>query len=103
MHKKRIGPHTIRHTTATHLLRAGVDINTIRAWPGHVSINTTNIYAETDLEMKAKALGLCAVKSKRSLIRWGDDPDLMSFLAHPRPSWRCNRSAEVPCLSVVIR
>jgi site-specific recombinase XerD len=81
MHKKRIGPHTIRHTTATHLLRAGVDINTIRAWLGHVSINTTNIYAETDLEMKAKALGLCAVKSKRSLKRWGDDPNLMSFLA----------------------
>jgi site-specific recombinase XerD len=47
-----------RHTTATHLLRAGVDINTIRAWLGHVSIDTTNIYAETDLEMKAKALAL---------------------------------------------
>src|ERR1035437_9369056 len=59
---KRVSPHTIRHTTATHLLRAGVDINTIRAWLGHVSINTTNIYAETDLQMKAKALGLCAVK-----------------------------------------
>ncbi len=55
---KRVSPHTIRHTTATHLLRAGVDINTIRAWLGHVSINTTNIYAETDLEMKAKALAL---------------------------------------------
>jgi len=81
MRKKRIGPHTIRHTTATHLLRAGVDINTIRAWLGHVSINTTNIYAETDLEMKAKALGLCAVKSKRSAQRWRDNPDLMSFLA----------------------
>src|SRR6266481_7512839 len=41
-----------RHTTATHLLRAGVDINTIRAWLGHVSVDTTNIYAETDLAMK---------------------------------------------------
>jgi integrase/recombinase XerD len=81
MSKKRIGPHTIRHTTATHLLRAGVDINTIRAWLGHVSINTTNIYAETDLEMKAKALSLCAVKRKRSAKRWRDNPDLMSFLA----------------------
>jgi site-specific recombinase XerD len=81
MPKKRIGPHTIRHTTATHLLRAGVDINTIRAWLGHVSINTTNIYAETDLEMKAKALGLCAVKNSRSAKRWRDNPDLMSFLA----------------------
>jgi integrase/recombinase XerD len=79
MHRKRIGPHTIRYTTATHLLRAGVDINTIRAWLGQVSTNTTNIYAETDPEMKAKALGLCAVKSKRSLKRWCDDPDLMSL------------------------
>jgi site-specific recombinase XerD len=42
---KIVGPHVIRHTTATHLLRAGVDINTIRGWLGHVSLNTTNIYA----------------------------------------------------------
>lgn len=81
LRKKRVGPHTIRHTTATHLLRAGVDINTIRAWLGHVSINTTNIYAETDLEMKAKALGLCAVKGTRAKRHWRDNPDLMAFLA----------------------
>ena len=60
--------------------RAAV-VNTIRAWLGHVSINTTNIYAETDLQMKAKALGLCAVKSTRGAKRWRDNPDLMSFLA----------------------
>jgi integrase/recombinase XerD len=59
--KKRVSPHTIRHTAATHLLRAGVDINTIRAWLGHVSLNTTNVYAEVDLEMKAKALATCEV------------------------------------------
>src|ERR1035438_6431172 len=45
---KRVSPHSIRHTTATHLLRAGVDINTVRAWLGHVSLDTTNIYAEID-------------------------------------------------------
>ena len=56
MRTKHVGPHTIRHTTGTHLLHAGVDINTIRAWLGHVSLNTTNIYAEIDLEMKARAL-----------------------------------------------
>lgn len=56
---KRISPHTIRHTTATHLLRAGVDLNTIRAWLGHVSLDTPNIYAETDLTLKAKALAAC--------------------------------------------
>jgi integrase/recombinase XerD len=53
---KRVSPHTIRHTTAVHLLRAGVDINTIRAWLGQVSLDTTNIYAAVDMEMKAKAL-----------------------------------------------
>ena len=60
--EKRVSPHTIRHTTATHLLRAGVDINTIRAWLGHVSLSTTNVYAEVDLEMKAKALANCEVE-----------------------------------------
>ena len=79
--RNEYGPHTIRHTTATHLLRAGVDINTIRAWLGHVSINTTNIYAETDLEMKAKALGMCAVEGKRSAKHWRDNHDLMASLA----------------------
>jgi site-specific recombinase XerD len=36
LRQKRVSPYTIRHTTATHLLRSGVDINTIRAWLGHV-------------------------------------------------------------------
>jgi site-specific recombinase XerD len=76
----QVSPHTIRHTTATHLLRAGVDINTIRGWLGHVSLSTTNIYAEVDLEMKAKALALCAVNRKTSRSKWRDDPNLMQFL-----------------------
>jgi site-specific recombinase XerD len=78
---KRVSPHSIRHTTATHLLRAGVDINTVRAWLGHVSLDTTNIYAEIDLEMKARALAKCEItdadKPKR---HWRDDPGLMTFL-----------------------
>lgn len=80
LEKKRISPHTIRHTTATHLLHAGVDINTIRAWLGHVSINTTNIYVEVDLEMKAKALACCEIVSKKTKKPWRDDKDLMKFL-----------------------
>ena len=78
---KRTSPHTIRHTTATHLLQAGVDINTIRAWLGHVSINTTNIYAEVNLEMKTKALKCCETKenAQRQKI-WKDDKKLMDFL-----------------------
>lgn len=78
--KKRISPHTIRHTTATHLLQAGVDINTIRAWLGHVSINTTNIYAEVDLDMKVRALACCEITEDKNQRRWRDDKGLMSFL-----------------------
>ena len=77
---KRVSPHTIRYTTATHLLRAGVDINTIRAWLGHVSLNTTNVYAEVDLEMKAKALATCEVRGAVPQKHWKDDVALMHFL-----------------------
>ena len=74
-------PASIRHSTASHLLQAGVDINTIRAWLGHVSLDTTNVYAETDLEMKAAALALCEVKgSSKPTKRWREDAGLMAFL-----------------------
>lgn len=78
---KRVSPHTIRHSTATHLLRAGVDINTVRAWLGHVRLDTTNIYAEIDLETKAQALAKCEIAGDhRSKKRWADNPELMAFL-----------------------
>jgi len=77
---KRVSPHTIRHTTATHLLRAGVDINTIRAWLGHVSLNTTNVYAEVDLAMKAKALATCEVIASQPQKHWRNDVTLLQFL-----------------------
>ena len=78
---KQVSAHTIRHTTAVHLLRAGVDINTIRAWLGHVSLNTTNVYAEVDLEMKAKALAHCEIPvSEQPSNQWHDNPGVMSFL-----------------------
>ena len=79
-----MSPHVIRHSTASHLLRAGVDINTIRAWLGHVSLETTNRYAEADLEMKAKALATCAVtepgRTPDGKATWRKDRDLMTFL-----------------------
>jgi integrase/recombinase XerD len=78
---KRISPHSIRHSTATHLLRAGVDINTVRAWLGHVSLDTTNVYAEIDLETKAQALAKCDVtQGHKTTRRWANDPELMAFL-----------------------
>jgi len=78
---KRVSTHTIRHTTAVHLLRAGVDINTIRAWLGHVSLDTTNVYAEVDLEMKAKALAQCEIPPLHRLRRsWSQSRKVMAFL-----------------------
>lgn len=77
---KRISPHCLRHSCATHLLRQGVDINTIRGWLGHVSIDTTNIYAEVDLEMKAKALEKCDPPGHARSKRWHQDPSVIDFL-----------------------
>ncbi|MDX8548611.1 tyrosine-type recombinase/integrase [Mesorhizobium sp. VK25A] len=75
---KRVSPHSIRHTTAIHLLRAGVDINTVRGWLGHVSLDTTNVYAEVDFETKAKALEKCEAPSLGKIPkRWRDQPALM--------------------------
>jgi site-specific recombinase XerD len=56
---KLVSPHTIRHSTALHLLQAGVELNVIKSWPGHVSITTTSQYAETDMAMKRKAIERC--------------------------------------------
>ncbi len=53
---KHITPHVIRHSTALHLLQAGVDVATIALWLGHESIETTHVYLETDLALKEKAL-----------------------------------------------
>ncbi len=77
---RTITPHVIRHTTACHLVLAGVDVNTIRAWLGHVSISTTNIYAEIDLTLKANAVALCEVGQQRPGRPWKEDKDLMAFL-----------------------
>jgi integrase/recombinase XerD len=53
---RRIHPHTLRHTTAVHLLKAGVDFATISQWLGHSSLNTTMVYARADLDLKRQAL-----------------------------------------------
>lgn len=54
--RRSISPHTIRHTTAMHLLQSGVDITVIALWLGHESPSTTHMYLEADLSMKERAL-----------------------------------------------
>ncbi len=53
---RRVSPHTVRHTTAMHLLQAGIDISIIALWLGHESPVTTHHYVEADLSMKEQAL-----------------------------------------------
>jgi len=53
---KRLHPHSLRHTTAIHLLKAGVDVVTISHWLGHAHLNTTMRYARADIDLKRQAL-----------------------------------------------
>jgi len=78
---KRIHPHSLRHSTAVHLLKSGVDLSTIAHWLGHTSINTTHKYVTIDLEAKRAAIAKAepVTKSKR-LPRWRTDNDLLTWL-----------------------
>lgn len=76
---RSITPHLIRHTTATHLLQAGIDIATIALWLGHESIETTHVYLETDLATKEQALQKLAPVEDQAARFTADDP-LLAFL-----------------------
>jgi site-specific recombinase XerD len=79
--RKRITPHVFRHTTAVHLISAGVDVTVIRSWLGHVHLDTTNHYAQASLEMKRKALEQVDSKLRPTKPpRWKQDADLLAWL-----------------------
>lgn len=78
--KVRITPHTFRHTTALHLLQSGVELNVVRSWLGHASIETTHAYIEIDLEMKRGAIEACEPPELRSQTPVWRDPDLLNWL-----------------------
>jgi len=56
---KKVSPHTVRHTTAMHLLQSGNDIHVVKDWLGHADLNTTHAYVEIDMKMKRRALESC--------------------------------------------
>ena len=77
--KKHVSPHTLRHTTAMHLLQSGVPFNVIALWLGHESPITTHRYVEADLAMKEKALA--RLEAPDTTLRRFKAPDsLMRFL-----------------------
>ena len=79
--KKKVSPHTIRHTTAMHLLQSGVEINVIKSWLGHADLSTTNCYVEIDMAMKEKALNACEFKDESGARKkQHSDPDVLNWL-----------------------
>jgi site-specific recombinase XerD len=79
LNTKRVSPHTLRHTTAMHLLQSGVDITVIAMWLGHESIETTHLYVTTNLELKEKALETLHPPSGGK-FRFQPDDELLRFL-----------------------
>ena len=77
--QRRISPHTLRHTTAMHLLQSGVDITVIALWLGHEDTATTHLYLQADLQMKEAALRRLAEPSLRPL-RYTAPDRLLAFL-----------------------
>ncbi len=77
--RRSISPHTFRHTTAMHLLQAGVDITVIALWLGHESPTTTHIYVEADLKMKEAALKAIQPPATKP-VRYQPPDRLLRFL-----------------------
>ena len=78
--KVRITPHTFRHTTALHLLQSGVELNVVRSWLGHASIEITHTYIEVGLEMKRAAIEACEPPGLKGPPPARKDPDLLTWL-----------------------
>jgi len=77
----KIPPSCFRHSKAMHLLQSGVNLVYIRDFLGHVDIQTTEVYARIDGEMKRKALeksSLNVVSEK--LPEWQSNTNLMQWL-----------------------
>jgi len=81
--RKRLHPHTLRHACAVHLLQAGVELNVIRSWLGHVSLQTTHRYAEIDLAMKRQALATVppvGTPHSQPVPRWRKNQEILAWL-----------------------
>lgn len=76
---KTISPHTVRHTTAMHLLQSGVDIAVIALWLGHESVGTTHQYLQADLTMKERALAALQ-PPEPATMRFQPSTEVLAFL-----------------------
>jgi site-specific recombinase XerD len=83
--RRNLGPHSLRHAKAMHMLQAGVSLVHIRDILGHSDVKTTEVYARADLEMKREALRKAATAPNAvvppTLPTWRDDKSLLDWLA----------------------
>jgi len=79
LQRKKVTPHTLRHTTAMNLLQAGIDISTIAIWLGHESIETTHKYMVADIELKRKAMEKLT-EAKNATFRYKPSNSILDFL-----------------------
>ncbi len=79
---QKISPHILRHSKAMHMLQAGINLIYIRDFLGHVHVETTEIYAKADTEMKRKAIETARINIDPDLPAWTDDKDLMAWLTN---------------------
>lgn len=80
---ERVGCHVLRHSKAMHLLQAGVNLVYIRDLLGHVSIQTTEVYARADSKQKREALEKAYVDLKPEKAgenQWENNANLLEWL-----------------------
>jgi site-specific recombinase XerD len=78
---EKISCHTLRHSKAMHLLQAGVNLVYIRDILGHVSIQTTEIYARADSKQKREALEKAYVNiNPNEEPMWPKNENLITWL-----------------------
>jgi site-specific recombinase XerD len=78
--RKKLHPHSLRHSNAVALLKSGVDISTISQWLGHASLNTTNRYATIDLEMKRQAITRVHPVPYKRNVAWRKNRTILEWL-----------------------
>ncbi len=78
---KRLHPHSMRHSTAIHLLKSGVDLVTISRWLGHTDVNTTYRYMSIDINMKREAINKAVIdENSTTVATWRSDASILKWL-----------------------